>query len=63
MAYMTTPEVAERFRTSPETIRYWRHIGYGPKSIKAGRKVLYPLDEIETFEGWLRAEADNRRSA
>ena len=24
---LTTEEVAERFRTSPATVRYWRHIG------------------------------------
>lgn len=40
-AYMTTAEVATLLRTSPETVRYWRHIGKGPGSFKAGRKVLY----------------------
>jgi hypothetical protein len=29
---LTTEEVAARFRTSPATVRYWRHIGIGPSS-------------------------------
>jgi len=37
---LTTNEVAELYRTSPATIRYWRHIGYGPNGRKVGRRVL-----------------------
>jgi DNA-binding transcriptional MerR regulator len=39
---MTTAEVAEMFRTSPETVRYWRFTGTGPPGMKIGTKVLYP---------------------
>lgn len=52
--YLTTDEVAERFRTSAGTCRYWRHIGYGPKGIKVGRRVLYPVAEVRRFEDELR---------
>lgn len=55
--YWTTTEVAEHYRTSPETVRYWRHVGKGPKSIKAGRIVLYPVDEIKRYEAELREAA------
>lgn len=48
--YLTTDEVAERFRTSPASVRYWNHIGYGPASIKVGRRRLYPVAEVERFE-------------
>jgi hypothetical protein len=37
---LTTEEVAERFRTSPATVRYWRHIGMGPAGVRVGRRVL-----------------------
>jgi hypothetical protein len=37
---LTTDEVADRYRTTPETVRYWRHIGKGPRSFKVGRRVL-----------------------
>ncbi len=46
---LTTVEVAERFRTTPETVRYWRHIGYGPKSAKVGRRLLYPESAVDAF--------------
>ncbi len=52
--YLVTEEVAERFRTSPGTVRYWRHIGYGPKSVKVGRRVLYAEADVLQFERELR---------
>jgi hypothetical protein len=54
--YLTTAEVAERFRTAESTVRWWRMAGKGPDSIKPGRKVLYPVDAVEAFEARLRAE-------
>jgi DNA-binding transcriptional MerR regulator len=37
---LTTEQVAQRFRTSPSTVRYWRHIGIGPDGFRVGRRVL-----------------------
>lgn len=48
--YLTTAEVAERYRTADATVRYWRHTGYGPRGVKIGRRVLYPRAEIERFD-------------
>ena len=48
--YLTLPEVAERYRASEGTVRYWRHTGYGPKGVKLGTRVLYPRAEIERFD-------------
>lgn len=47
---LTTEEVAQRFRTSPSTVRYWRHIGMGPAGFRVGRRVLY--DEAECDRWW-----------
>lgn len=55
--FLTGAEVAELLRTSPETIRYWRHRGEGPPSFKCGRRVLYAADELDC---WI---ADMRRVA
>ena len=58
--YMTTAEVAARFRRPEATIRWWRYPGYGPASIKAGKHVLYAVEDVEdveAFEAQLRAEA------
>ncbi len=38
---LTTEEVAQRFRTSPSTVRYWRSLGVGPQGVRVGRRVLY----------------------
>lgn len=47
--YLTTVDVAELCRTSPETVRYWRHIGQGPASFKCGRRVLYDTQEVDAW--------------
>jgi len=57
--YLTTAEVADHLRTSAETVRYWRHIGSGPKSFKAGRRVLYAAEDVEAWIAEQRAAAPN----
>ena len=47
--YMLTEEVAAYYRTSPETVRYWRHVGKGPVSFKLGRRVLYARADVEAW--------------
>jgi hypothetical protein len=56
--YLKLPEVAERYRTTDAVVRYWRHIGYGPKAVKVGRRLLYPRSEIERFDRELRKLAE-----
>jgi hypothetical protein len=51
--YLTTAEVAQKLRQPESTIRYWRHIGYGPSSFKLGRRVLYRAAEVGQ---WAREE-------
>lgn len=55
--YMTTAELAELARTSDSTVRYWRHVGYGPEGFRVGRRVLY--DRAECLE-WLRSLRDSQ---
>jgi predicted DNA-binding transcriptional regulator AlpA len=55
--YLTLTEVAERYRTTPATVRYWRHCGRGPRGVRIGTRVLYPLSEIERFDRELLASA------
>ena len=43
--FFTTEELAAYCRTSPSTCRYWRAIGYGPKGVRVGRRVLYEAAE------------------
>ncbi|MEE4543507.1 helix-turn-helix domain-containing protein [Streptomyces sp. V4-01] len=58
--YLTTAEVAQRYRTADSTVRYWRHIGYGPKGVKIGRRVLYSEAELTRFEQRLAKQATSR---
>lgn len=60
--YMTLPEVAEHYRTTEGTVRYWRHTGYGPKGVKLGTRVLYPRAEVARFDREL-AQAASLASA
>ncbi|MGH3550511.1 MAG: helix-turn-helix domain-containing protein [Pseudonocardiaceae bacterium] len=56
--YMTTEEVAKLARTSPATVRYWRHRGAGPNGFLCGRRVLYARADVERWLKGLRtAEA------
>lgn len=48
--YLTTAEVAERYRTAESTVRYWRQIGKGPRGVKIGKRVLYPEAELLRYE-------------
>ena len=58
--YLTTEEVAEVARMVPSTVRYWRHVGKGPRSVKRGRRVLYPQSAVER---WLAGDEDDQAVA
>jgi hypothetical protein len=53
------PELAEWIRTPETTLAYWRHIGYGPKYLRVGKRVLYRRDDVEA---WL-AECGDREAS
>lgn len=54
--FLTTSEVAQICRTSPETVRFWRHTGKGPKSFKAGRRMLYAAEDVDAWLADLRRQ-------
>lgn len=43
-------ELSRRWRISPRTLERWRWLGIGPRYIKIGGRVVYRLEDIETFE-------------
>lgn len=55
---MTTAEVAELVHAPVETVRYWRHIGKGPKSFKVGRRVLYDASDVAAWLEPARSTGD-----
>jgi Helix-turn-helix domain len=47
--YLTTAQVAETFGVPEETVRYWRHIHYGPAPLKLGRHIRYLASDWAAF--------------
>ena len=43
---LTIGEVADILRVPVATLRYWRHLGTGPRSFKIGRGVRYLRSEV-----------------
>jgi hypothetical protein len=43
-------DLSRRWRISPRTLERWRWLGIGPRYIKIGGRVVYRLEDIETFE-------------
>ncbi|WP_406127548.1 helix-turn-helix transcriptional regulator [Streptomyces sp. NBC_00989] len=60
--YLTTNEVAARYRTAPSTVRYWRHIDYIPGGVKRGRKVLYDEAVLDAWDAEQK-QAGGQRAA
>lgn len=50
---LTTAEVAARTRAPESTVRYWRHLGVGPRGFKVGRRVVYREEDVAA---WLDAQ-------
>ncbi|WP_373693252.1 helix-turn-helix transcriptional regulator [Desulfobulbus sp.] len=48
--HLTSQELAERLRMSPGTLQNWRTKGFGPRYIKFGKHVLYPISIVEQWE-------------
>jgi hypothetical protein len=49
-SFLTTRELAARYRRSHRTIQDWRLNGYGPRGVRVNGQVLYELSEVERFE-------------
>lgn len=49
--FLTTLELAERWRVSPRTIEDWRRRQRPPHPVRIGRRVLYRLTDVEALEG------------
>jgi hypothetical protein len=51
--FLTPEEVSERYRggVSVGTLRNWRAMKIGPSFVKIGKAVLYPIDELEAWDG------------
>jgi hypothetical protein len=48
-------ELAARWGMSPKTLQRWRTINVGPEYLKLGKKVMYPLTDVEDYEKLIRS--------
>jgi DNA-binding transcriptional MerR regulator len=55
---LTITEAATLLRTPVATLRYWRHVGTGPRSFRVGRGVRYWRHEALE---WLHQQSDGGR--
>ncbi len=58
---LTIAEAADLVRAPVATLRYWRHLGTGPRSFRLGRRVLYRRDDLHDWIAQQRAETLDRR--
>jgi predicted DNA-binding transcriptional regulator AlpA len=57
---LTLQEVAVVVRVPVATLRYWRHLGTGPRSFRIGRGVRYWRSEVFA---WLDDQAKSDRQS
>lgn len=53
---LTITEAADIVRAPVATLRYWRHLGTGPRSFRLGRRVLYRYNDLIT---WINTQHDD----
>jgi DNA-binding transcriptional MerR regulator len=51
---VTLTEIAEQTRVPVGTLRYWRHIGEGPKTFRLGRRVMAYAEDVDS---WIEDQA------
>lgn len=50
MQALTQRQLAARWQISPRTLEQWRWRGIGPRYLKIGARVVYPLAFVEAWE-------------
>lgn len=50
MERLTEQQLAARWQMSVRTLQNWRWQGRGPRYLKIGARVLYPVEEVEAHE-------------
>ena len=53
---LTISEVAAIVRAPLATLRYWRHLGTGPRSFRLGRRVVYRVGDLQA---WIETQASD----
>ncbi len=64
LKYLTAEEVSSRYRgaVSIGTLRNWRAMRIGPNFVKIGKAVLYPVNELDTWDQRNKVKCRETRS-
>jgi excisionase family DNA binding protein len=57
---LTMKEAADVVRVPVATLRYWRHLGSGPRSFRVGRSVRYWRTEVLR---WLEQQSNDPQAS
>ncbi len=57
---MSMQEVADVVRVPVATLRYWRHLGTGPRGFRVGRSVRYWQTDVLR---WLENQSDSPQAS
>ena len=60
---LTISEVAAIVRAPIATMRYWRHLGTGPRSFRLGRRVVYRVGDLQAWIDTQANASDNGSAA
>lgn len=63
VTHLNQVELAARLKISPRTLERWRWTGEGPAYLKIGGRVVYRLEDVETFERERRCESTAQGNA
>jgi hypothetical protein len=48
--HLNQVQLGRRWSISPRTLERWRWLKQGPGYLKIGGRVVYPIDQIESYE-------------
>lgn len=60
---ITTEELAERWRTTPNGVHCMRYRGEAPPAIRVGRRVLWRLSDVTEWERKRTTTSSDRQVA
>jgi hypothetical protein len=50
MDYLSEKRLARRWGLSHRTLERWRHDAHGPAYLKVGGRIIYRIEDIESYE-------------
>jgi len=48
--YLTPEQLASRWQIQKKTLDNWRYQGKGPKYVRIGSRIRYPVDQVTVYE-------------